>query len=282
MGRRKIAEVLARAGLHLGSTTVQRMSQGIGPDGRDNGAALQRRQVVARAPNHVWTLDLTIVPTSGGFWTLLRPFARLQRWPFCCWVAVLADQHSRRAVGFAVFRQVPKARDVITLLRRAVRTTGATPRHVLTDRGRQFRCGEFRRWCRGRGIRPRYGAVGRPGSIALVERLIRSLKDECTRRLLMPMRLRSLRRELALYAHWYNHHRPHQGLGGRTPDEVYFGRRPANERPRHEPRAGWPRHSVCATPSTGVRGRRGAVLRMEVGFLEGRRHMPIVRLRQAA
>ena len=27
MGMRKIAEVLARAGLHLGSTTVQRMSQ---------------------------------------------------------------------------------------------------------------------------------------------------------------------------------------------------------------------------------------------------------------
>jgi len=92
----------------------------------------------------------------------------------------------------------------------------------------------------------------------------------------------TLRRELALYAHWYNDHRPHQGLRGRTPDEVYFGRAPANEWPRHEPRASWPSDGSCAAPSTEIQGRRGAVLRLEVGYLEGRRHLPVVQRRRAA
>jgi hypothetical protein len=35
---------------------------------------------------------------------------------------------------------------------------------------------------------------------------------------------------------WYNQHRPHSTLGGKTPDEVYFQRFPANRRPRIEPR----------------------------------------------
>jgi hypothetical protein len=35
----------------------------------------------------------------------------------------------------------------------------------------------FSGWCRERGIRPRFGAVGRQGSIAVVERMIRTVND---------------------------------------------------------------------------------------------------------
>ena len=45
----------------------------------------------------------------------------------------------------------------------------------------------------------------------------------------MPMRVAKLRVEVSLYFVWYNHRRPHQELGGRTPDEVYSHREPANE-----------------------------------------------------
>jgi transposase InsO family protein len=284
MGRRKIAEVLARAGLHLGSTTVQRLSWRPGPGDDDacDAPARQRRQLVAKAPNDDWSLDLTVVPTQAGFWTMLKPFAWLQCWPFCCWVAVVADTFSRRAIGFAVFRRQPTAKDVTAMLRRAVVASGGTPRYILTDKGKQFDCLAFKRWCRDRGIRPRYGAVGKPGSIALVERFIRSVKDECTRRLVMPMSVARLRQELSLYAYWYNHHRPHQGLAGRTPDEVHSHRRPANERSRYEPRSGWPRDSECAAPWAAVQGRSGAVLQLSVSTLEGRQHLPVVKLHRAA
>ena len=70
------------------------------------------------------------------------------------------------------------------------------------------------------------------------------MKNECCRRIVVPMRVAKLRVEVSLYFLWYNHHRPHQGLGGRTPDELYFHREPANDERRCEPRRNWPRNSA--------------------------------------
>jgi len=91
---------------------------------------------------------------------------------------------------------------------------------------------------------------GKYGSIAVVERFIRSMKNECCRRIVVPMRVAKLRVEVSLYFVWYNHHRPHQELGGRTPDEVYSHREPANEERRYEPRQKWPRETA-RVPSRG-------------------------------
>jgi len=52
------------------------------------------------------------------------------------------------------------------------------------------------------------GAVGKHGSIAIVERFIRSMKHECTRRLVVPLRREGTRREIAFYAERYNTHVP--------------------------------------------------------------------------
>src|SRR6266496_6399977 len=74
---------------------------------------------------------------------------------------------------------------------------------------------------------------------------------------IVPLSLRSLQRELSLFMAWYNADRPHTTLQGATPDEVYFGRRPAFRQPRFEPRPGWPRASPCAAPRTLVKGQPG-------------------------
>jgi hypothetical protein len=87
---------------------------------------------------------------------------------------------------------------------------------------------------------------------------------------------------MSLYVGWFNHHRPHQGLGGRTPDEVYFHRRPGSERPRYEPRARWPGRSACPSAAARVKAGRGAQLALQVSYLGGREHLPIVALRRAA
>jgi len=50
--------------------------------------------------------------------------------------------------------------------------------------------------CKRRGIRPRFAAIGKHGSITVVERFIRSMKSECTRRIVVPFRLNQMRREL--------------------------------------------------------------------------------------
>ncbi len=89
-------------------------------------------------------------------------------------------------------------------------------------------------------------------------------------------------RKLTLYFCWFNGHRPHQTLLGRTPDEKYLDRMPASERWRREPRPNWPESSGCAAPLAEVKGSPGARLALKVEFLEGRRHLPVVTLRKVA
>ena len=285
LGKVRIAQALARAGLHLGATTVGRMLNR-GP--REAGAAAEDlgvaagRGVIANYPNHVWHVDLSVIPTSAGFWVPWLPFAKPQRWPFGWWIAVVLDQASRRLVGFAVFKTRPSSHEVCAFLNRAIERIGSAPKYVISDKGKEFDSRAFKEWCSGRGIRPRYGAVGQHGSIAIIERFIRSMKDECTRRVLVPLRLDAVRHELACHATWYNEHRPHQGLGGRTPMEVYEGQSPANEAPRFEPRPRWPRGSRCAQPVVPVAGQCGAGVELVLGHVERRRHLPVVQLKLVA
>jgi putative transposase len=288
LGKKKIAQMLARAGLHLGTTTVGRMlksssSPFIGENQGGDGPPSKPRVVTANRPNHVWHIDLTVVPISGGFWAAWSPFALPQCWPFGWWVAVIVDHFSRRVMGAATFYRQPTSEAVRAFLARAIRTSRAMPKYLICDRGPQFDCQGFRGWCRRRNIRPRFGAIGKHGSIAIVERFILTLKQSCTRMLILtPLRRQNFRRELSLFCGWYNETRPHMTLAGQTPDEVYHRRFPSVRKPRYEPRAKWPRGSPCARPSALVRGKPGARLEMHVEFLGGRRHLPVISLRRAA
>ena len=283
MGNERIAQVLCRAGLHLGSTTVRRMLNG-SPKRRPDAASYPAsgRTVRAMRPNHVWNADLTTVPILRGFWVPWIPGAVAQRWPFCWWVAVAIDHFSRRVMGVSVFMSQPSSAAIRSFLDKTIRRHRASPEHLITDHGRQFTAKTFARWCRRHGIRRRFGAVGKYGSIAVVERFIRTLKSECTRRILVPYRLADFQRELSWFLAWYNAERPHSGLGARTPDEVYFERRPACRAPRFEPRPQWPRNSPCARPNALIRGRPGVQLELDVRFRHGRKHLPVVELRRAA
>jgi len=282
MGTARIAAVLSRAGLHLGRTTVRRMLERRPRRAAPAATARAERRIRSSRPNHIWMVDRTTVPTLAGFWASWLPWSAPQRWPFSCWIAVGVDPFSRRIMGVRVSRGRPSAVAMSTFLASMIRAAGQAPRHLITDRGREFTARSFRRGCRRAGIRQRFGAIGKHGSIALVERCIRVLKDEGVRRWLAPIRWRTVGRELVLFADWYNGHRPHGGLAGATPDEIHFGRLPAHQRPRFEPRARWPRVAACARPQAPVRGRPGVRLALEIRYLEGRAHLPVVALTRAA
>ena len=285
LGKRRIANVLCRAGLHLSATTVRRMLRDEKKPKPSTDARRQSsgRVVTAKRPNDTWHTDLTTIPTSLGFWVPWIPLAIPQIWPFCWWVAVVEDHFSRRVMGVAVFKKEPTAKAIRSFLDIAVRAAGTAPKHLISDQGLQFTEQNFPRWCRGRGIQHRFGAVGKYGSIAVVERLMRTLKSECMRRLvLVPFRCADFLRELSLWRDWYNTQRPHETLGVRTPDETYFRRRPACRAPRFEPRARWPRGSPCAGPHALVRGRPGVRIDLDVRYESGRKHLPVVAIRKAA
>jgi hypothetical protein len=81
---------------------------------------------------------------------------------------------------------------------------------------------------------------------------------------------------------WYNRFRPHTTLAGRTPNEAYHHRFPANRCPRYEPRSRWPRGSPCARPWALALNGPGARLELDLVFHAGRKHLPIVAIRRAA
>jgi transposase InsO family protein len=284
LGTQRIANILARAGLHVARTTVRRLlkhrARPPAPAPADAAVAEEQpsapRRIISRGPNHTWLVDLTIMPTAAGFWVPWLPFAIVQRWPFCWWIVAVIDHFSRTAVGHAEFRQQPTAGEVVRVLGRAVRNVGRAPKYLISDRGGQFQ-DEYRGWCRRRGVKPRFGAIGRHGSIAIIERFGRTLKDEGLRRILVPLGRTAMQAEVEAFIGWYNAFRPHESLRGATPNEVYRRVRPARDGPRFEIRARYPTRR-----GEKPRGKRGAVVKLSITHHEGRSHLPVVRLRSAA
>jgi transposase InsO family protein len=135
------------------------------------------------------------------------------------------------------------------------------PNSIITDKGGQFIGAGFHAWCKRKQLGHRFGALGEIGSIAIVERLILTLKNECTRRIFVRLDKRSFRNELLFFTDWYNSHRPHSTLKATTPDEVYHGQ-PAEAQ------------AIDIKPDR-------AVL-LHVNFLHGRKHLPVISLTRAA
>jgi len=214
LGRVKIADKLARAGIHIGKTTVERIlkeknAKNAEPSLAEKGKC---RRIVAKYPGHTWHADLTAVPISGGFWTSWVPNAIWQRWPVCWWLLNVVDHYSRRSMGFAVFKRKPSSEDVTAAMDRIILAEGVCPKHLIVDQGSQFKCEHFEeKWCKARNISPRFGAVGRHGSIAVVERFHRTVKD-LLRLITVPEDQSRCEREVALIIDWYNEHHPHNTL----------------------------------------------------------------------
>jgi transposase InsO family protein len=286
MGKRRIAQVLSRAALHLGVTTVRRMlkkridPRGPAPETIDSTARASR-PVRAPRPHHTWQIDLTVVPTSAGMWVPWVPFAAIQRWPFAWWLAVVIDTFSREVIGFRVFASEPTSSELQRLLDLAIRRAGRTPKYLVSDKGSQF-WSEHHSWCSDRRIVPRHASKGSLRATAIIERFFRSLKDEWLRKIRVPLTAREMRRAIRQYVDWYHRHRPHQGLGGRTPHEVMSGVRPANEAPRLEPRPKWPRRARCARPYARPKNRQAGDVALSVRFADDSLKLPIVRIDAAA
>jgi len=241
-GTRRIAGQLARLGVKASRTSVQRILRRrpktpIEP-AVTNGSA--GRVLLAKRPDHIWMIDFTRV---GG---ILCPL----------WIGAVIDAFSRRVLAIGAVRGAPNSAFAVRLLRAAIRGNGV-PRWLVTDKDPVLRGGLVQRLLTAHGILRRYGAVGRRGSIALIERTWRSMKQEYVRHLFLHRPIRALETRLRRWARWYNGERPHQGLGQRTPDYVCRMRRPRRMR----------------NTSTGA---------LSVRFLDGDHRLPVLRLRRAA
>jgi transposase InsO family protein len=292
MGRRKIAQVVTRAGLQLAASTAKRLRErpvkppapspeppepkSTTADKKITAPDKPVRRVTARYPHHVYHIDITTIGTSPGLWVPWPPFSLIMRWIFCWHIVLVLDHFSRALIAFRVFKKEPAALEICRLLDQAIQTTGQAPKYIVSDQGAQFQS-EYRDWCERRGVKPRFGAIGKHGSIAVLERMILSLKDEYLWRIAVPFRLSAMNAEMAAYMIWYNTVRTHDALHGLTPQDVLDGNT-ALSGPRLEPRARLP--LARASPARPVRRVQGLELR--VTYLRGRRQLPVIELREAA
>jgi transposase InsO family protein len=176
-------------------------------------------------------------------------------------LAVVIDVFSRMPLAAKVFLAEPGADAIVALVQRAIRSHGA-PRHFVSDRGSQFTADVFCSGLRSLGIRQRFGAIGRAGSIAIVERLWRTLKQTLSLRLLKPLTRADLERRLEIGLLHYAYLRPHQALAGATPAEVYFGVRRA--------------HDAAVPPPRGRPRQRSAGLGLVAVHLDPEKRLPVL------
>jgi transposase InsO family protein len=132
----------------------------------------------------------------------------------------------------------PAARHTSGLVERVageLATAGWQLRAVLSDNGSEFRSATYRQAVARTGADQRFIRAGRPQTNGCVERVQRTILEECWRptfaRSLVP-KFTALARDLNAYLGYYNHERAHTGRHnhGRTPADIVYGSR--KTRPR--------------------------------------------------
>jgi transposase InsO family protein len=112
-------------------------------------------------------------------------------------VAVVFDAFSRMPLSARVFSKEAAAAEIARFVSRTAKQRGR-PAHFVSDRARCFTGQIFRRKLRRLGVRQRFGAIGKKGSIALIERLWRTLRDALGLRLLRPLVAENLMEKVEL------------------------------------------------------------------------------------
>jgi len=234
VGRHRIASILWLLGVFVGASTVRNILLQPKPKNAPATAKSQEapatpREIVARYPNHVWSVDRTRVLRWG-------------LWP--TWVLVAIDHFSRKVVACCPL-EGPNAGWVVGAMEDVFAQHGA-PRHLISDQEGVFTSDVFQdlliRW----DVKPRFGAVGKHGSIAVTERVILTLKYEWLKRVPVIRDLDHLDQLLIDFVIYYNEYRGHAKLGGALPSLIHRGEQWT--KPAKQPRACRPISSAASSP----------------------------------
>lgn len=217
-GSRRMAVHLTNPGESVNRKRVQRLMRIMGLE-----AIHPRPRTTTRNPDHtvypyllrdlaierrdqVWSTDVTYLPLEDGYMFL----------------TAVIDWHSRFVLAWRTSNTLD-GRFCLEALEMALES--GRPEIFNTDQGTQFTARAFTGRLESAGVAISMDGRGRALDNVFIERLWRSLKYE-------EVYLKSYRdvRELeAGLAHWfafYNHERPHQSLGYRTPADAYHEAKP--------------------------------------------------------
>jgi transposase InsO family protein len=143
-------------------------------------------------------------------------------------MAAVFDAFSRAPLALRVFESKPTGPDMALLLRAAARAF-AMPRYLITDLGGEFTAKAFQRAVRRLGVFQRFAANDSLKATARLERFWRTIKETARLyRLELPLTAEDLEHRLEPALLHYLCLRPHEGLRGAVPAEVFLGLKPAH------------------------------------------------------
>lgn len=206
-GTRMVAALASRElGEPVNRKRAQRVMRTHGLLQPARGAGRRRRPGFFRVtrPDELWHMDMTKVWTAAHGWVYLH---------------VIIDCCTREIVGWTLDLRT-RSTEAIACVDAALLARGVRPGTLTigTDNGSQFTSREFRRHLSARGVKHRRGGYRDPESQAFIESWFGQFKKRCAWRAEWET-IDHARREITAYIDTY-HHRPHSGIGYRTPAEV--------------------------------------------------------------
>jgi transposase InsO family protein len=211
-GVQRISHLLKRVFfLSASPETVRRTLQEeslIVPSRKKHPANITRPRFFERStPNQLWQGDIFTFRLGGRY----------------AYLVGMVDDYSRYMVGLELYRS-QTADQVIEVYRRAVGEYGV-PKEVLTDRGRQYTSWRgttrFERELGKDRVKHIKSQAHHPMTLGKIERFWKTVYEE----FLVRAQFGSFEEAQERIRHWvkyYNHKRPHQGIGGLFPADRYF------------------------------------------------------------
>ena len=131
------------------------------------------------------------------------------------WVLVVMDQYTRRIVGFGIHAGVVDGSALCCMFNHAIRGQ-SSPRYLSSDNDPLYRFHHWHANLRVLRVTEVKSVPYVPLSHPFVERLIGTLRRECLDRMLF-WSAPDLKKKLSEFQDFYNSHRAHASLQGRTP-----------------------------------------------------------------
>ena len=211
-GVKRISHLLKRAFFLSASPETVRRTLGeeslIVPSRKKHLHNITRPRFFERTtPNQMWQSDIFTFRLGGRYAYLIG----------------FIDDYSRYMVGLELYR-TQTADQVLEVYRRAIGEYGV-PKEMLTDRGRQYTnwrgTTRFEREIGKDRIKHIKSQAHHPMTLGKIERFWKTIYEEFLVRAQFGS-FEEARERIRQWVRYYNHKRPHQGIGGLCPADRYF------------------------------------------------------------
>jgi transposase InsO family protein len=211
-GVKRISHLLKRAFFLSASPETVRRTLGaeslIVPSRKKHHPNITRPRFFERStPNQLWQSDIFTFRLGGRYAYLIG----------------FIDDYSRYVTGLELYR-TQTADQVLEVYRRAIGEYGV-PKEMLTDRGRQYTnwrgSTRFEREIGKDRIRHIKSQAHHPMTLGKIERFWKTIYEEFLVRAQFGS-FEEARERIRNWVQYYNHKRPHQGIGGLCPADRFF------------------------------------------------------------